>query len=380
MAGTLLAASAPYAFAPSAVFFFGNVLIGIATALLILLWNELLAGFPRREVAVFCAGSYMLSAALYYLAGMFDGGLRLGFIALLPVASVLMLAQSVRMVPDQREMIREVAGAKWSFPWRPSLLLAVFAFAMTTTRSLSFGSNDAGMLGMFAIAAVVLLLNVFAFDRFDVRMLYKAAPPLMVAGVLLVVFFDGFDAVGNMLLNAGFSGFIILTVIVLSGISYNYGVTAIWLFGLTRVFRVVATVAAAYGYTWLAEAGRADSELLGAVIIVVVVAASMFLLTDKDFASSWGISPVRDDDRSEAGHFYRSIEGKCSIIGRRFGLTPREEEVLALLAQDKSVAQIEQALVVSNGTAKSHIRHIYAKLGLHSRKEAVDLVASLGEE
>lgn len=377
-AGTLLAAVSPQAMMLSAALFFvGNVLIGTATALLILLWNEFFAGFPRREVAVFGSGSYVLSTALYYFVGMLDGGIRVAFIALLPIASVFMLSRSIRIASDQNEVIRETTDSKWSFPWRPSLLLAVFAFAMTVSRSLSFQSNDAGMLGMLIVSVVVLLFNVFAFERFDVRMLYKAAPPLMVSGALLIAFFDGFDAIGNMLLNAGFSGFIILTLIVLSGISYNYGVTAIWLFGLTRVFRVLATVGAAFGYTWLSEAGLADPKVIGACVIVLVVTASMFLLTDRDFASSWGINPIRSGSLTEADAFYQSVEGKCSVIGHRCGLTPREEEVLVLLAQDKTIAEIEQALFISNGTAKSHIRHIYAKLGLHSRKEVVDLVAGM---
>ena len=48
--------------------------------------------------------------------------------------------------------------------------------------------------------------------------------------------------------------------------------------------------------------------------------------------------------------------------------------MLALLAQGKSVPRIEQELCISNGTAKSHVRHIYAKLNVHSRDELIQLV------
>ena len=60
----------------------------------------------------------------------------------------------------------------------------------------------------------------------------------------------------------------------------------------------------------------------------------------------------------------------------RHGLTQREGEVLLLLAQQKSAADIEQELLVANGTAKAHIRHVYQKLGIHSREELYEMVAS----
>ena len=51
-----------------------------------------------------------------------------------------------------------------------------------------------------------------------------------------------------------------------------------------------------------------------------------------------------------------------------------------MLAQDKSIAEVEEALVISNGTAKSHIRHIYAKLDVHSKKELAALFEDAAEE
>ncbi|MEG0620695.1 MAG: LuxR C-terminal-related transcriptional regulator, partial [Raoultibacter sp.] len=47
----------------------------------------------------------------------------------------------------------------------------------------------------------------------------------------------------------------------------------------------------------------------------------------------------------------------------------REEEVLLLLAQHKTVGAIERELFIANGTAKTHTRHIYRKLDIHSRDE-----------
>jgi len=45
------------------------------------------------------------------------------------------------------------------------------------------------------------------------------------------------------------------------------------------------------------------------------------------------------------------------------GLTPREAEVLALIADGLMDAEIAERLVVSPATVKSHVNHLFAKAG-----------------
>jgi two-component system NarL family response regulator len=67
------------------------------------------------------------------------------------------------------------------------------------------------------------------------------------------------------------------------------------------------------------------------------------------------------------------------------GLTPREQEVLGLLAQGNSNKVIGRALSVSEVTVKSHVQSIFRKLNVQRRTEAVavarrkGLLRSLGE-
>ncbi len=59
-------------------------------------------------------------------------------------------------------------------------------------------------------------------------------------------------------------------------------------------------------------------------------------------------------------------------------LTPREREVLRLLAQGRTNRQIGQCLGISPGTAKNHVEHILAKLGVSDRTQAAARAVELG--
>ncbi|HET7857342.1 MAG TPA: helix-turn-helix transcriptional regulator [Gaiellaceae bacterium] len=59
-----------------------------------------------------------------------------------------------------------------------------------------------------------------------------------------------------------------------------------------------------------------------------------------------------------------------------YGLTDREAEVLALVAAGRTNGEVATSLSISPGTVKKHLDHIYEKLDVGSRTEAV--VKSLG--
>jgi DNA-binding NarL/FixJ family response regulator len=58
-------------------------------------------------------------------------------------------------------------------------------------------------------------------------------------------------------------------------------------------------------------------------------------------------------------------------LGNDFGLTERELEVLRRIAEGKTNAEIAAELVVSEATVKTHINHIFAKLGARDRAHAI---------
>lgn len=68
------------------------------------------------------------------------------------------------------------------------------------------------------------------------------------------------------------------------------------------------------------------------------------------------------------------ISVRCEKLAKAYHLTPRETEILVLLAKGRSSEWIQKELVIARGTATAHIHHIYRKLGVHSKQQLLDMV------
>jgi ATP/maltotriose-dependent transcriptional regulator MalT len=62
----------------------------------------------------------------------------------------------------------------------------------------------------------------------------------------------------------------------------------------------------------------------------------------------------------------------------RLGLTPRELEILGLIAEGLSTREIAERLYVSENTVKTHASRLFAKLGARRRTQAVQLAKKAG--
>ena len=122
--------------------------------------------------------------------------------------------------------------------------------------------------------------------------------------------------------------------------------------GIEATRRIVQELRAGAGGFLLKDAGR--EELIHAVRVVAageaLLSPSITRRLIEDYA---GRPPARDRPVALSD------------------LTPRELEVLRLIARGLSNADIARTLVVGDATVKTHITRIFAKLGLHDRAQAV---------
>ena len=61
-------------------------------------------------------------------------------------------------------------------------------------------------------------------------------------------------------------------------------------------------------------------------------------------------------------------------MANTFLLSRRETEILFFLAKGHNAAYIQEKLYISEGTAKTHIRHIYRKCDVHSQQDLMRMV------
>ena len=114
------------------------------------------------------------------------------------------------------------------------------------------------------------------------------------------------------------------------------------------------------------------------LLSILAANAAMIILVRR------GVTPTRSAELFEGeqatGDLDAARRAKVDRVAAACGLGEREKEVLTLLLEGCSASEVASAMVVANGTAKSHIRHVYKKLGVHSRNELFEKLGIEREE
>ena len=100
-------------------------------------------------------------------------------------------------------------------------------------------------------------------------------------------------------------------------------------------------------------------------------------------ASELGAVPLLAEIDAVSSRTRVSIDAPSRITldetsAERLGLTPREAEVLSLVAAGRTNRQIGDELYASDKTASGHVSNILRKLGVNSRVDAAAVAQRLG--
>ena len=163
-------------------------------------------------------------------------------------------------------------------------------------------------------------------------------------------------------------------------------VLAVFVYGMrTSLFAVRGLAVGVMWESWCM--GQMATRVLmlthgsGALAIATLAAALVYLAA---VIAQIAVAPVRyptvpvpvlagnDGSAEEAGA--EQPGDPYEALGVEFQLSQRELEVLRLLAEGRSAKYVSEELVISFNTARSHIRHIYEKLDVHSKQELISLV------
>ncbi len=148
-------------------------------------------------------------------------------------------------------------------------------------------------------------------------------------------------------------------------------------------------VGSVVGYICLFALGLEGQDLCFAMAVISIVVIAAFSVYGGDesktrrrleaFLGSADDEPAAPEASLEGKGdpeewFVEAFKARCDEIVEKYALTPREAEVFLILARGRNADYIAQQLNVSSATAKTHIYHIYRKLGINSQQQLMTIV------
>ncbi|MDR1184077.1 MAG: helix-turn-helix transcriptional regulator, partial [Coriobacteriales bacterium] len=118
-----------------------------------------------------------------------------------------------------------------------------------------------------------------------------------------------------------------------------------------------------------------DADYATAVAILLAMVFLTYVLINLKNFSFTEIIAHTDPVETTIDLPLESFDRACRRISEKYRLTQREREILGFLARGRNSIVIERELMISRNTIKTHVRHIYEKLGCHKQQDLIDLIA-----
>jgi len=361
------------------------VCLSVACACITLLWGQFYASIGLKRASLYMPLSLVLAVIAGLVLGSMQSMAATLLTTLLPVFSVGMFLLVASGLPAPEEHAAQSRRQPRQVLWRMVLAIGVYGATLGFyLHSVAlYGQGDPFPSAGRIVALCVPLVTILLLQRHDLGLIFRITLPLTAAGFLLLPLLGaGAGWIGAAVVAAGGTFFDILAWIALSEIARGGRFTPIKVFGLGRAANAGGIALGWLGsYLLLGTTPTGPSPVLGFSVgmVFILILTTTLILKEEDFPAREVASRARvaaedgmpaPEIHNGPGHWRRCCEG----IAREHDLSPREEEVMVLLAKGRSMKHIEETLVISFHTAKSHANHIYRKLGVHSREELIDLV------
>lgn len=234
-------------------------------------------------------------------------------------------------------------------------------------------------LGMLAAGGVLYLASgrLAPHDLFD--FCFMLVLPAAVAGLYLAMVSDGaMLAVSVIPLNIVYAAllFFVWSVPFICPLGMDRADLSLLAFFLKRAGVLVCPmVMAVFDALGVGLSGL----VFGSIVALVALDAAYYLIAHDETANApvplVGPAGIREarGPVPQAGGDDRHVSA-CGRIAREHALTPREGEVLVLLGRGRTARHIGRELGMSDATVRTHISHIYRKLGVNSQQELLDVV------
>lgn len=277
--------------------------------------------------------------------------------------------------------------------WRVMLVFALFGVATWVgIVAVNMDKPAGGLVPLVAAGGAAAVGGLLAFallsgDSLAQIGIYRLGLPLVMAGTLLFASRDVGQVFGVSLMSVGYTCFDMLCFMLYAAACRRCGAQPLRAFALcmgveSGVPAVSVVLSAAIGLPGGTD--PADGFPVGQVVTLVIgLACIVALLSASVFGEVAGLVGRRRPEAPDPSDASRALDGavefaaKCIDAVSRFSLSPREAEVLMLLARGRNVPFIAGRLGISRTTVKTHIEHVYRKLGVSERQEMLDVIEGL---
>ena len=415
--GTLIYALSASGLTPAALntalLVVGGILSGAGSAFLAAHWAS---AFGRAKARAFVVNLPLIFAAVLITCLAITyvfAAIALVFATLLPLASGACLIYADRYAASLSEQVHSEANRSKSKPVRSRriyliLIAAVCLIGLTTGSLNQIRSINAGYCFAFSCITSVLILLITGW--LIVQDNPKAFLPLFVAPlVVFLIFalplirFTPNDAPGIVYAIGSVTRELMLMFeAVLFALLFDLSCAKTFMIG--RVVMALSDLCGALCAAAIMEhlGNQAGAQFAGGVLLVgseVIIAGLLMmylLLRRKSLATpslntrAAGVdtaaqeATTRPEDAADTSQPDESAASQSEIVANltaeRFGLSPREADVLRLLVAGESTTQIQDTLCIAPGTFNYHMRNIYSKLGVHSRQELLVFIYNQPEQ
>ena len=363
--------------------------IGVADALLLVGWLDLYRYLGlRRSIIAICLAS-IASVPILLVTSALHGPVSIAVVATLPALCGLSLHAAQKSSPvDARSGMDEIpavpvrAVAKFG---KVILLIAAYGLAFGTMQAFTYTDSSASI--PFGLRALALCLGTLlslavslAPNASKTNAIIRVALPIIACGFLLTPLIEDHFAIAGSLVIVGFRLFDILSITILLRLSALHDLPATATFGIGRLANTLGIFGGWVAVSIMSGLIVLDSAILSsasAILLLILMVTSGALLdiggNVDDGTEGSGVPGEEKPDahpRVTGGRWHR----QCELVSTQYGLSPREREVLELLAKGRDAVYISTLFVISPHTAKTHIHNVYKKLGIHSQQELIDIV------
>lgn len=357
----------------------------MVNAAMLLLWCWIYGRLPISQSAVVFGGMQVGSFVLAVLFFNLPLDTYPGLALCMPILCFVLFQMAQRQVEDKPERNQSDLKLSLKRDLRWKMLIAAFFCAM------AFGLVKAAPSGWFNIlsfgcSGTLLIVAATLFrHRASTQTIFNISLPLIVAGLAVASIVGvGMPALAEVLTGTGYALMMALFTIMLADRAYRFGLPIIWSVGIVRAVLGAGRLLGV-SFASAAQVLPLHDQLvtIGAMVAVLIASiawmqdslsvtkAALVGETHEELALLHGKEERlqdRDDDMT-ANALKRRLLDRCGEVSEEYCLSSREKEVLECLAFGWSAPRIEEKLVISNSTVKTHVRHIYSKLGVHSRDE-----------